>query len=177
MDNRDDYIDGHYASEGDTDANITVTVVDPAHQTWTETTSIQGYESPLGTVTIDGKKYYTFKAATKTENEVTTAVDGTYAVYFKFVNAETNVVVTKSQKIQVSKSYDVENQKVTFTWQGSLPESGVLGEELELPKPVTVDENNGNASVQTFTKVEVVYHNGDETKEYEVEDFKFTPMD
>ena len=54
----------------------------------------------------------------------------------------------------------VENQKITFTWDGSLPESAVLGNELTLPKPVTVDENRGGASVQTYTAVEVKYHNG-----------------
>lgn len=173
----DDFVAGHYTGEGTTDANITVTVVDPAHNTWTETTNVQDYSSPLGKTTIDGKTYYTFKPAQKTEDGAQSVVYGTYAVYFKFVNAETNVVVTKAQKIQVSQNYSTENQKVTFTWNGSLPESAVLGKEVELPKPITVDENNSNASVQTYTKVEVVYHNGEEEKAYEVEDYKFTPMD
>ena len=173
----DDFVAGHYTGEGTTDANITVTVVDPAHNTWTETTSIQDYSNPLGTATVDGKKYYTFKPAQKTEDGAQSVVYGTYAVYFKFVNADTNVVVTKAQKIQVSQNYSIENQKVTFTWDGSLPESAVLGKEVDLPKPITVDENNSNASVQTYTKVEVAYHNGEEEKAYEVEDFKFTPMD
>lgn len=174
---KDDFVAGHYAGEGATDANITVTVVDPAHNTWSETTNVQDYTNPLGKTTIDGKTYYTFKPAQKTAEGTQSVVYGTYAVYFKFVNADTNVVVTKAQKIQVSQNYSTDNQKVTFTWDGSLPESAVLGNTVELPKPITVDENRSNASVQTYTTVSVVYHNGTEEKNYDVEDFKFRPMD
>ena len=174
---KDDFVAGHYTGEGATDANITVTVSDPAHNTWAETTSIQDYTNPLGKTTIDGKTYYTFKPAQKTAEGTQSVVYGTYAVYFKFVNADTNVVVTKAQKIQVSENYSTDNQKVTFTWNGSLPESAVLGKEVELPKPITVDENKSKESVQTYTTVDVVYHNGTEEKKYDVEDFKFRPMD
>lgn len=174
--NEDEEIAGHYAGEGTTNANISVTVTDPAHNVWAETTSVQDYTSPLATVTIDGAKYYTFAPAKVADGEAQKTLYGTYVIAYKYVNAETNAVKYAQKTIQVSEGYSVENQKITFTWDGSLPESAVLGNELTLPKPVTVDENRGGASVQTYTAIEVKYHNGEEVQKVDVNDFKFTPM-
>ena len=166
---------GHYAGEATDDANISVKITDPKHNVWTEDTSIENYTSPLATKLVDGKTYYTFKAA-KLNNET---VYGTYSISYKYKNSTTGEVATKSVKVNVSANYSIENQNVTFTWNGSMPESAVLGNELSLPKPVTVDSNNNSESVETYTKISVVYHNGELEKDYtdKVEDFKFTPMD
>ncbi len=177
----DEKLAGHYAGEGTTNANIVVTVADPekninASERWTETTQDDVYTNPLGTITIDGKKYYTFTPSKKTVNGEQTTVFGSYVVYFKYTNTETNVVVTKAQTILVSQNYSVDNQKITFTWNGSMPESLVLGNETELPKPVTVDENKGGESVKTYTLIEISYTNGNNTQKVDVDGFKFTPM-
>ena len=176
LESEDDAISGHYAGEGTTNANISVTVKDPKHNTWSETTSVQDYTNPLSTVSIDGAKYYTFTPAKVTEGDAQNTVYGTYVVTYKYVNTDTNAVKYAQKTIQVSEGYSVENQKITFTWDGSLPESAVLGNELTLPTPVTVDENRGGTSVQTYTAVEVKYHNGDEVQKVEVDGFTFTPM-
>ncbi|HAJ77677.1 MAG TPA: hypothetical protein DCO89_01230, partial [Clostridiales bacterium] len=165
---------GHYIGEVPTDdAIVKVSVTDPKHQTWEENSSYPGYTSPLGLKVVDGKTYYTFKAVKNGED----TVFGTYTVLYKYKSTQTGEITTKSFKVYVASNYSVENQKVTFTWNGSLPESAVLGQETELPKPITVDSNNNNTSVDTFTKVSVDYHNGDEVKEVPVDGFKFTPMD
>ena len=165
---------GHYIGEVTSDdANVVVKVTDPKHQVWEEATSYSGYTSPLGTKVVDGKTYYTFKAVTANEEPLY----GTYTILYKYTSTTTGEITTKSFKVYVASNYSVENQKVTFTWNGSLPESAVLGQEVELPTPVTVDSNNNSASVNTFTKVVVEYHNGEDVQEVPVENFKFTPMD
>ena len=164
---------GHYTGEVPTDdANITVKVTDPKHQVWDENTSIDNFTSPLSTKVVDDKTYYTFKA-TKNNDET---VYGTYSIVYKYKSSSTGEVSTKSFKVYVASNYSVENQKVTFTWNGSLPESAVLGNEVTLPTPVTVDANNNSASVDTYSKVSVTYHNAEVEEEVEVENFKFTPM-
>ena len=147
-----------------------IKVTDPKHNVWTKDTQINDLTNPISTHTIDGKAYTTFQP-TKDDGET---VFGTYTIEYQYTNAETGLV-RKTQTVQVSKNYSVANQKVTFTWNGTMPESAVLGNEVELPKPVTVDANSNSASVKTYTDVKVVYHNGDQTTDVDVEDFKFTP--
>jgi len=164
---------GHYTGEVTTDdANITVKVTDPKHQVWDENTSIDNYTSPISTKVVDGKTYYTFKA-TKNNDE---AVYGTYTIVYKYKSSSTGEVSTKSYKVYVASNYSVQNQKITFTWNGSLPESAVLGNEVTLPTPVTVDANNNSSSVDTYTKVKVTYHSGETEEDVPVDNFKFTPM-
>ncbi|MGN1212822.1 MAG: hypothetical protein ACI4TZ_02150 [Christensenellales bacterium] len=128
------------------------------------------------TVTIDGKKYYVLTANKDAEENT---IYGTYSVAYSYVNAS-GIRVTKSYSVNVSPNYTVDNQNITFTWEGSLPESATLGNEVKLPKPVTVDKNSNNASVLTYTKVEVNYlENGEVKNTYDVDeqDFTFKPMD
>lgn len=156
----EDAVKGNYAGEGD--HPVTITAKNPNHEDVT-----------LGTTTIDGKTYYTFEPDEHQEE----TVYGTYAIYYTYTNSQ-NVPVTKSFKINVSSNYTTENQNVTFTWSGSLPKSANLGEIVELPKPVTVDKNKNNESVQTYTKVSVDYVNGQDVTTVEVDEEKltFTPM-
>src|SRR5574344_303873 len=147
-----------------TDSNVKIKVMAPTSPK-TEVT--------LGNVTIGGTKYSTFTPVKDTDGNV---VYGTYAIYYTYNDG--TVSLSKSYKVSVSSNYSVENQDITFTWSGSLPTSAVLGKEVTLPTPVTVDKNKSSASVKTYTKIEVVYHNGETTKDYTVsDDFKFTPMD
>lgn len=127
------------------------------------------------TVTIDGAKYYVL-TANKTADQKT--VYGTYSISYSYTNTA-GVRVTKSYTVNVNENYTVENQNITFTWEGSLPESATLGKEVELPKPVTVDKNSNNSSVLTYTKVNVDYiEDGEVVKSYEVDeqDLTFVPM-
>ena len=179
----DEEFPGQYKDDTDADSVVVdVKVTDPKFHTWNnpvdanwneELSPWPGYTNPLGVKVVDGKTYYTFKASKDSENET---IYGTYTILYKFVSTQTGEVTTKTFKVQVASNYSVENQKVTFTWNGSLPESAVLGNEVELPKPVTVDANNNSASVNTYTKITVEYHNGENVEEVPVEDFKFTPM-
>ncbi len=162
--------------------NLSVTVKDPNHNSWVVTdadgSKNEGYTNPLTQKEIDSKDYFVFKPSKKVEGEETTVLYGTYSIVYKYLNSTTKEVATKSFKVNVSPNYSVENQKVTFTWDGTLPESAVLGNEVTLPTPITVDSNNNSASVDTYTKVTVLYHKqGEDDKEVEVDDFKFTPMD
>ena len=130
---------------------------------------------PEKTVTIDGAKYYVLAANKDAEQQY---IYGTYSIAYSYVNAS-NVRVTKTYTINVSPNYTKDNQNVTFTWQGDLPETAVLGKEVQLPTPVTVDKNSNNSSVLTYTKVKVDLMD-DQTvvKSYNVDkDLKFTPMD
>lgn len=166
-------VNGEKAEVEGSKATIKVTVKAPnLNAKWTETTDDADFTNPLSTVNIDGKDYYVFTPS-KSKAEGNAVVNGTYEIFY--TNIATNTTV--SEKVQVSEAYSVENQVVDFTWEGSLPETAVLGNEVSLPKPVTVDKNAGKASVQTYTKVEVQYVNGEETKKYDVENFKFTPLD
>ena len=90
----------------------------------------------------------------------------------------------KPQNFDAKKKYPVfmyvyggpGSQTVADTWDGSMPESAVLGNEITLPTPVTVDANNNSASVATYTTVEVKYHGDEEVDPEYLQDYKFTPM-
>lgn len=157
----EDAVKGNYVGEGENP--VTITATSPTHG-----------NVALGTTTIGGKTYYTFEAV---KNLDETPVYGTYAIYYSYKNSQ-NINVTKSFKINVSANYSTENQDVTFTWQGNLPTSAVLGEEVQLPTPVTVDKNNSNSSVQTYTKVTVKHIDGETETDVAVDEQKltFTPM-
>ena len=155
------------------DASATIKVTDPKHNTWTLGETKEGFTSPIKQVTIDGENHIAFSATKQGEG----AVDGNYTITYEYKSSKT-LPATETKIIQVSKNYNVKNQNVTFTWNGSMPESAVLGNEVTLPKPVTVDSNFNNESVATYTKVEVSFvdKQGKE-KPCDVNDYKFTPMD
>ena len=164
--------DGEKITTQGTKSKIIVEVKAPnLNSKWTENTDDADFTNPLSVVTIDGNDYYVFTPSKKVENSET--ICGYYEIFY--TNVDTNTTI--SEQIQVSETYSVESQDVDFTWEGSLPESAVLGKSVDLPKPVTVDKNAGKASVRTYTKVEVQFVDGEETTNYEVEDFKFVPMD
>ena len=155
--NEEDAVEGNYDT-------VKVSIKDAKHNTLAEKT-----------VTIDGKKYYVL-SANKDVNE--NYIYGTYSIAYSYINTS-GVKVTKTYTINVNANYTTENQNVTFTWEGSLPESAVLGEEVTLPTPVTVDKNSNNSSVLTYTKVSVELKNDNTVvKKYDVnqEKFTFTPM-
>ena len=143
--------------------NVTITAKTPNHEPLT-----------LETKEIDGETYSIFKPAKTAQGET---VYGIYAITYSYTNAQ-GIKVSKSYKINVSSNYSTEDQKVTFTWSGSMPTSAVLGKEVELPKPVTVDKNSNNSSVATYTKVTVKYVKDKEETEVDVDSqkFTFTPM-
>ena len=143
--------------------NVTITAKTPNHEALT-----------LETKEIDGETYSVFKPAKNAEGET---VYGTYAITYSYTNTQ-GIKVSKSYKINVSSNYSTEDQKITFTWSGSMPTSAVLGKEVELPKPVTVDSNSNNSSVATYTKVTVKYVKGEEETAVDVDSqkFTFTPM-
>ena len=157
------------------DAEVTVRVIDPQHKDWVNEQIREGRTNPLATKVLDGKTYYTLKPAKKDED----ILYGTYSIQYIYRNSNTGEVTTKAYAVTVSANYSVENQKVTFTWQGSLPESAVLGNEVTLPTPITVDANKNNASVATYTQVKVEYYNSNNELvdgNIAVEDYKFKPM-
>ena len=171
----EEYVGAYIGEATEEDAQVvSVRVTDPNHQVWTEETTVDDATSPLGTKVLDGKTHYTFKAA-KYNEEV---VYGTYSISYIYRNSQTGETVSKSYKVNVSQGYTgAENENITFTWDGSLPTSAVLGNEVTLPKPVTVDSSKNSESVGTYTVIDVVYKkSGEEDVKYEVEDFKFTPM-
>ena len=155
------------------DASATIKVTDPNHNTWTLGETKEGFTSPIKQVTIDGESHIAFSATKQGEG----AVYGDYTITYEYKSSKT-IPATETKHIQVAKNYSVKDQDVTFTWDGSMPESAVLGNEVTLPKPVTVDANFNNESVATYTKVEVSFvdKQGQENA-YDVKDFKFTPMD
>lgn len=154
---KEDEVKGNYSS-------VDVVVKDANHDVVSEKT-----------VTIDGAQYYVLTANKDAQDKT---IYGAYSVAYSYVNSK-GVRVTKSYTVNVNENYTVENQNVTFTWEGSLPETASLGEEVKLPKPVTVDKNSNNSSVLTYTTVSVDYYEGGEVKSsYDVDeqDYTFVPM-
>ena len=150
---------GEVVALGDVADDISITVKNP-----------QGATVVLGQTTINEVSYYTF-----TPQEV--AGQGVYTIDYYYVDSITGLNTRKVFEMVVDSSFNANNIKLSYSLSGSMPESAVLGNETTLPKPVTRDQNAGNALIRTYTNVEVKFLNpAGENELVEVTDFKFTPM-
>lgn len=109
---------------------------------------------------------------------------GTYTITYSYQDSTTGLFAKKTFSVEVEKDFDSSKIELNYTWDGSMPTSAVLGEEITLPTPVTVDENNDNASIDSYTIVSVYYVPAGMTSSQEEwisvsvdqQDFTFTPM-
>ena len=138
------------------------------------------------TLTREGDKI--FFEASKKDN---TYVYGAYT--FTYFYEQNGLTAKKYATVYVDKDYKEVADKVsmTFVWEdgSSMPTSGVLGQELKLPRPVAQDKNRDNAQIQSYTKVQidfikdgknvaenVISYNGTEDKDFNADTFSFIPM-
>lgn len=135
----------------------------------------------------DGKIF--FEASKKDDKYV-------YGAYtFTYFYEQNGLTAKKYATVYVDKDYKEVADKVsmTFVWENgsSMPTSGVLGQELKLPRPVAQDKSRDNVQIQSYTKVKVdfikngdldnaenwVSYNGTEDKDFDADTFSFIPMD
>jgi|AntRauTorcE11897_2_1112592.scaffolds.fasta_scaffold00001_10 hypothetical protein len=154
-----------YSSEGeqlslaDVANNINITVNDP-----------QGDSVDIITESYinNGVTYYAFTP--QVENG-----EGIYSIDYYYID-NSNLSAREELQFEVSQGFDPEDINLGYSLNGSMPESAILGEEVNLPKPVTRDRNSGNELLNTYTEVSVEYINADgQNIVYNVEDFTFTP--
>lgn len=109
-------------------------------------------------------------------------VYGSYTVCYTYQDG--NMTATKYATIKVEENFEevINNIKMTFDWKnnGSMPTSGNLGSEIELPIPVAKDKSRANEQLQSYTQVKVQFidQNGN-AKDYTFDyaNFSFVPMD
>lgn len=134
----------------------------------------------------DGKVY--FKAVKVNEKYVY----GTYTICYEY-QSSTGLSAKKYVTVEVEKDYKenvVDKVDMTFVWESgkSFPTSGILGQELVLPKPIAQDKNQFNAELKSYVQVKVdfipdgnlenvwVSYNGTEDKDFNNTTFSFIPM-
>lgn len=130
----------------------------------------------FGSQEIDGVVYKTFTPSAD--------VFGIYTITYSFVDTSTGLSASKTYSIQVDDDFDSSTIDMNFTWDGSMPTTAVLGNEVTLPTPVTVDENNDDASIASYTVVTVYFVPAGKTDSpsdwieisVDQQDFTFTPM-
>ena len=153
---------------------VTVSAIDPNYNDVTLTRE-------------DGKIFF---EASKKDNKY---VYGAYT--FTYFYEQNGLTAKKYATVYVDKDYKEVADKVnmTFVWTdgSSMPTSGVLGQELTLPRPVAQDKSRDNAKIQSYTQVKVdfikngnldnaenwISYNGTEDKDFDADTFSFIPMD
>lgn len=152
---------------------------------------VSAVDSNYNSVTLtreDGKIY--FEASREEGNYVY----GAYTIIYEY-QASNGLTAKKYATVYVEKDYKAIADKVsmTFVWEDSksMPTSGVLGQSLELPRPVAQDKNRDNEQIQSYTQVKVdfikngdldnqenwISYNGEEDKDFNYDSFSFVPMD
>lgn len=135
----------------------------------------------------DGKIY--FEASKKDDKYVYGAYTFTY-----YYQDASGLTAKKYATVYVDKDYKevVDKISMTFVWEddSSMPTSGVLGQELTLPRPVAQDKSRDNETIQSYTQVKIDYikngdldnaenwisYNGTEDKDFNADTFSFIPM-
>jgi hypothetical protein len=149
---------GEEVALADVANDIIITVKDPQGQTIT-----------LGETTIGDVTYKTFTPQAA-------AGEGVYTIDYYYVETA-DLNARKVFEMEVDSSFSADDVKLSYTLEGSMPESAVLGNEITLPNAITRNQNAGNALIRTYIDVAVKFVNPDgDDVVYEVEDFKFTPI-
>lgn len=163
-----------------------------------------------GEVSSSGKEKVTVSAIDPNYNDVTLTRDGdkiffetskkdgkfVYGAYtFTYFYEQNGLTAKKYATLYVDKDYKevADNVSMTFVWEdsSSMPTSGVLGEELKLPRPVAQDKSRDNTKIQSYTQVKVdfikngdldktenwISYNGEAEKDFDADTFSFIPMD
>lgn len=110
-------------------------------------------------------------------------VYGAYTICYQYQESA-YVSTAKYVTIKVEENYEdiVNNIKMNFVWEndGSIPTSGNLGTEIQLPRPVAQDKSRDNKEIQSYTQVKVQFI--DKTGvahdyEFDATNFTFVPND
>ena len=151
--------DGEVVDLADVADDISITVKNPSGDTVV-----------LGTTDIEGIDYYTF---TPLELDG----EGVYTIDYYYADAVTGLTARKTVEMIVDSSFNPDNIELSYVLSGSMPESAVLGNEIDLPKAVTRDQNSGNALINTYVDITVTFLNpeGDDVA-YTLDGFNFTPV-
>ncbi|MGD9901342.1 MAG: Ig-like domain repeat protein [Spirochaetales bacterium] len=155
--------DGEVVALADVASNITITGLKPDSVT----------AIVFGDTTINSVNYKTF---TPLEADG----EGTYTINYLYSDPVTGLAVNSSEEVIVEASFDPADVELSYTLDGSFPESAVLGNEITLPSPVTRDSASGNSLLNTYVEVSGKFIDGDGVETdlgtNELNGFVFTPQ-
>jgi|LGOV01.1.fsa_nt_gb hypothetical protein len=123
----------------------------------------------LSDVDIEGTNYKAF-------TPLLADGEGIYTIDYSYTDIITNLTTNQSFELVVAEGFDPEDIFLTETLGGSMPESAVLGNEVELPQVILRDENTGNELVNAYVEITVEYSGEGTVENPEVVDFMFTPV-
>lgn len=117
----------------------------------------------------NGVKYY----------EYVPSVKGVYEIEYRYEDGGVNQAI-KSQRFIAKDNFDYSKIKLSMSFSSTKPTTGVIGNEITLPKVSVVDTNNGSAGINAYVEVKVYYRGTASNRlqtpeEVKVEDYKFTP--
>ncbi|MFW6029153.1 MAG: hypothetical protein ACOCRO_02745 [Halanaerobiales bacterium] len=142
--------------------------------TMEENLTVEGVE-PDGDTNIDfdtkeieGKDYYTFTP--DSDSDV-----GVYTINYTYNDPNTGFNAHHTEEVLVDPNFDPSDMDHDVKVQGSMPDEGVLGNDVSLPELTVRDSNDGDRLIESYTDIQV--ESVDSGESYNVEDNKFTPME